>query len=235
MPPLRLFLRLAGKLGYAARGMAFSPPSTTDAPSGQHQMTQLIDRSGRGVWKWEHYFDIYDRHFRKFVGRPVTVVEIGVMGGGSLDLWRRYFGPQATIYGVDINESCKRLESDYKILIGDQGDRAFWKSFKAIVKSVDILIDDGSHRPEDQIVTLEEMLPHLSPGGVFLCEDIHGIHNGFCTYVHGIEKSLHAMQEQPSEAQKWLSIHSYPYVTVIEKHAAPIQRLHAPKIGRFTS
>src|SRR5262252_4022229 len=30
-------------------------------------------KEGPGVWKWLHYFELYDRHLRKFVGRPVTV------------------------------------------------------------------------------------------------------------------------------------------------------------------
>lgn len=236
MTSLKFAVRMLCKVGYAARGMAVSIPSTnpTIQKSIGSPLRALVDESGRSIWKWEHYFEIYERHFRRFIGLPVTVLEIGVMGGGSLDLWRRYFGPKASIYGVDINPTCKSLEPDHKILIGDQGSHEFWRTFKTLVPSVDILIDDGSHRPEDQIVTLEEMLPHISPGGVFFCEDIHGIHNGFCTYTHGLTKSLNAMGE-PNDAQRWLSVHSYPYVTVIEKHHTPIQRLHAPKIGRSTS
>src|SRR6266851_4236840 len=38
---------------------------------------------GRGIWKWQHYFDIYHHHFSKFVGREVHIVEIGVFSGGS--------------------------------------------------------------------------------------------------------------------------------------------------------
>src|SRR4051812_8731031 len=44
--------------------------------------------SGPGVWKWLHYFDIYHRHLERFVGKPVTIVEIGVYSGGSLSMWR---------------------------------------------------------------------------------------------------------------------------------------------------
>src|SRR5215475_7150062 len=48
---------------------------------------------GKGVWKWLHYFDVYNRHFSKFVGREINVVEVGVFSGGSLEMWREYFGP----------------------------------------------------------------------------------------------------------------------------------------------
>src|SRR2546423_442947 len=62
---------------------------------------------GAGLWKWRHSFDFYDRHFSKFVGREVHVVEIGIYSGGSLAMWRHYFGDGAHIYGVDIEEACR--------------------------------------------------------------------------------------------------------------------------------
>ncbi len=125
---------------------------------------------GRGIWKWEHYFEMYQRHFQKFVGREVHVVEVGIYSGGSLDLWKNYFGDQCKVYGVDIEEACRSYANETtSIFIGDQADREFWKRFRKAVPKVDILIDDGGHEPEQQIVTLEEMLPHIRNGGVYLC------------------------------------------------------------------
>ena len=49
-------------------------------------------RNGNGIWKWSHYFDIYNRHFCKYRDREVNVLEIGVYSGGSLEMWERYFG-----------------------------------------------------------------------------------------------------------------------------------------------
>src|SRR4029434_2154870 len=40
-------------------------------------------QTGRGIWKWNHYFDIYHNHFKKFVGREVHIVEVGIYSGGS--------------------------------------------------------------------------------------------------------------------------------------------------------
>src|SRR3989344_1191002 len=60
--------------------------------------------------KWMHYFDIYDRHFSRFPGTDVHLLEIGVSQGGSLQMWKGYFGPRAVIYGADINPNCKALE-----------------------------------------------------------------------------------------------------------------------------
>ena len=63
----------------------------------------------RLIHKWVHYFEIYHRHFDRFRGRPVTILEFGVSHGGSLQMWRDYFGDQARLYGADIDPRCADL------------------------------------------------------------------------------------------------------------------------------
>lgn len=199
-------------------------------------------KHGHGIEKWEHYFEIYHRHFSRFIGKAVGVMEIGVYSGGSLEMWRSYFGEKSHIYGVDIQEACKVYENDYtKIFIGDQEDRAFWSTVRAAsVEEVDIIIDDGGHTPEQQQVTLEEMLSHLRPGGVYLCEDVHGIFNRFSGFAIGLACQLNNFNRIPgpilrsnvSQLQASIhSIHFYPYVVVIEKHSLTPTELSAPKRG----
>lgn len=197
---------------------------------------------GPGIWKWLHYFEIYHRHLSRFVGQSPSLVEVGVYSGGSLGMWRHYLGEGTHIHGVDIQPDCRVYEdANTSIHIGDQGDRAFWRDFRDRVPPVDVLIDDGGHQPEQQIVTLEEMWPHLRPGGVFICEDVHGINNDFTAYVGALADQLNAFK--PSFDQRVLSspatplqadvhsIHFYPYVVVIEKRATPLTLLSAPKHG----
>lgn len=212
----------------------------TDTPPNPLKVFFDTHETGRGIWKWEHYFDIYHRHFSKFVGRDVHVLEIGVYSGGSLEMWRNYFGPKSHIYGVDIQEECKCYNNEYtRILIGDQADPEFWRYFKRNVPVLDILIDDGGHQTEQQIVTFEEMLPHLRPGGVYLCEDTHGIHNSFPAFMYGIANNLNAAEHNkstpgfiPTDFQTWIhSVHFYPYVTVIEKNYSPLKQLIDSKHG----
>jgi hypothetical protein len=82
---------------------------------------------GRGIWKWDHYFDVYHRHFERFRNTDVHILEIGILSGGSLEMWRDYFGPRCHVYGVDVEEACLRYASDsIQVFIGDQADRDFW-------------------------------------------------------------------------------------------------------------
>jgi len=132
----------------------------------------FLNEKHRLICKHSHYFEIYDRHFQKFRDKKITVVEIGIFGGGSLQLWKHYFGKNAHIIGIDINPACKQFEEDQiDIYIGSQEDRNFWKCFLEQNPTIDILIDDGGHTMNQQIVTFEETFDHISEGGVYWCED----------------------------------------------------------------
>lgn len=132
------------------------------------------NNTGSLMHKWLHYFDAYDRHFSRFRGTDVHLLEIGVAHGGSLEMWKKYFGPNARIFGADINPQCKKLEGEnVKIFIGDQGDRKFLRTLAREIPRVDILIDDGGHSMRQQIATFEELYAKVSDTGVYLCEDTH--------------------------------------------------------------
>lgn len=124
------------------------------------------------ITKWSHYFEVYHKYFQKFRNKPVTILEIGIFGGGSLQMWKNYFGAECNIIGIDIMEQCKNYEEDrIKIYIGSQEDRKFLNLVKKENPSIDIIIDDGGHTMNQQITTFEELFPHLSEDGVYLCED----------------------------------------------------------------
>ena len=124
---------------------------------------------GRRIDKWRHYFDIYDRHFDRFRGTAPRVLEIGVDHGGSLQVWRKYFGQDALIVGVDIDPRCKEYEeAGIQVEIGDQANAGFL----ATLGEFDIVIDDGSHRLIDQITSFQALWPKTK--SVYLIEDCHG-------------------------------------------------------------
>jgi hypothetical protein len=252
--PLRLLLRAWRNrlLGFAWYGHGFRYAKGWSEPGRPLDDRQLValeqdnrlwtyfqqHRDGPGIWKWEHYFAVYDRHCCKFVGRHPKVVEIGVFSGGSLGMWSDYFG-RCEIYGVDIEEACQVYERPgVRIFIGDQADRDFWARFTDEVPEIDLVIDDGGHTPRQQRVTLECLLPHLSRGGVYVCEDVAGIHNLFATFATGFVGELNRHLEEgaggvtPCPLQFGnFSLHFYPFMVVIERSEVPLTRLYAPKHG----
>lgn len=146
------------------------------AMTSENPLRQYFDgNAGRPlINKWSHYFDIYHRHFADFRGQAPTVLEFGVFQGGSLMMWKDYFGG-GRICGVDINPRCKSLEKQTgcEIFIGDQEDRGFLRELAAELGEICIVIDDGGHKGSQQIATFEEMYPAVSSPGVYLVEDLH--------------------------------------------------------------
>lgn len=131
-----------------------------------------LDRSST---KWTGYFDVYERYFSQFIGKAPKVLEIGVLGGGSIEMWQKYFGMDAQIIGLDIDPGCLeyKYEGNVQIALGDQGNPEFWDKFLVDNTGFDIVIDDGGHTMIQQLITLQKVFPHLKHGGVYVVEDTH--------------------------------------------------------------
>ena len=134
----------------------------------------FLNNANKKLHKWLHYFDIYERHFARFRGKAPVMVEIGVSGGGSLAMWKEYFGEGTRIVGVDIDPACKAHEADgIEIFIGSQDDPAILDAITAKYPKIDILLDDGSHVMHHMIATFEQMYDRIDPRGVYAVEDTH--------------------------------------------------------------
>ncbi len=189
----------------------------------------------RIIHKWSHYFDIYDRHFSRFRNKEIIIFEAGVNSGGSLQMWKSYFGDKAKIYGIDINTNCKSLEEEnIEIFIGSQSDRKFLRELKSKIPPIDILIDDGGHTMVQQKRFFEEMFDHVKDEGVYLCEDLHtsywykygGRHKRKSTFIEYSKNfidqlnAFHSRQRslKPTDFTRTVnSLHYYDSVLVIEK------------------
>lgn len=125
--------------------------------------------SGRQIDKWLHYFPIYERHFARFRGQSPRVLELGVDHGGSLQLWKRYFGKGAEIIGVDLEIAAMFEEDQIKTHCMDQTSKLI-----AELGPFDIVIDDGSHQAEHQMISFDNLWPRCQ--GVYLIEDCHRIY-----------------------------------------------------------
>lgn len=195
----------------------------------------FIGNKGRLIHKWHHYFDIYHNHFCRFRNQPVTILEIGVSQGGSLQMWKDYFGPNAKVFGLDIDPRCKELEENQiRIITGDQSNRGFLRQMRTEIGRIDIIIDDGGHAMTQQIATFEELFPFVEGTGVYLVEDLHTSYweefgggykreGSFIEYAKGFIDSINAWHSRdpslpPDNFTKSAAgIHFYDSVLVIEK------------------
>lgn len=142
----------------------------------------------RVVCKWNHYLEHYERHFQKYVNQKISILEIGVEAGGSLQLWKKYFGEKCNIVGVDINPECKFEEEQIKVEIGDQSDLTFLKFIVDKYGPFDIIIDDGSHIQSHIQKTFHYLYNHLKDNGVYVIEDVHCSY--FSSFQGGIKSPL---------------------------------------------
>lgn len=136
--------------------------------------SDFLNHRGRLVEKWKHYFPAYERHFARYVNRPVLFLEIGCGSGGSLQLWKRYLGPHARIVGIDVNPRCVAYEEDQiSIRIGNQADTAFLGAVLEEFGAPDVVLDDGSHVMQHVVASFGYLYPRTAPDGVYVVEDLH--------------------------------------------------------------
>lgn len=130
--------------------------------------------------KWEQYISVYETELSRFLagGRPVNLLEIGVQNGGSLQLWSRYLPEGSRIVGIDIDERCGALglAGNVSVHVGNAADPAALEQMLG-AETFDIIIDDGSHRSPDIVATFGALFPRLTPGGLYVVEDLHCSYN----------------------------------------------------------
>ena len=137
----------------------------------RNYISQTDDRM---IMKMDHYLDIYDKLLRDWQGRDVSFLEIGVYKGGSIRMWRDFWGPKSTVTFLDIDPACAALQLDgTKVEIGDQTDTAFLKRIAETYGPFDMIVDDGGHKIDHQNVSFRELWPHLKDRGHYIVEDTH--------------------------------------------------------------
>ncbi len=209
--------------------------------------SDFLTNDERLIHKWKHYFPIYERHFRDFVYKPVTFLEIGCGRGGSLQMWKRYFGPHATIIGIDILPTCKAYEEDQiEVRIGLQQDTQFLQTVLDEFGIPDIVLDDGSHMMTDVVKTFEFLYPRVAKNGIYMVEDLHTSYweeyeGGFQRLGTFVERCKDMLDElnadhtrdafPPTEFTKTtLAMHFYDSVAVFERGSHT--KKWAPRIGK---
>ncbi len=167
--------------------------------------------------KWDNYFEIYEKIFKKFINKKIIFVEIGIGNGGSLFMWRKFFGQKARIIGIELNPDAKKLEKHgFEIFIGDQADPKFWKNFYKKNGKIDVLLDDGGHKNIQQITTFMESVKFIKEGGKIVVEDTHtsymknkGFKNpskySFINFTFNLIENLHRRNPSTNKDMNFIS------------------------------
>lgn len=149
------------------------------------ELIQAWENSPYPSTKLTTYFAAYVELFSHLRNSESVFIETGVLGGGSLFMWRNWLGPKARIIGIDLNpQALKWKEHGFEIYIGDQGDPSFWRKTLKTIGHYDALLDDGGHQSFQQIVTLEEAIRHAPNQCVVAIEDTHtSFYNDFKAHI----------------------------------------------------
>lgn len=207
-------------------------PALAQAAAGELERI-FYGHRGRRLHKWVHYLPVYERHLAPWRGRAARFLEIGVSGGGSLEMWRAYLGPTAVISGIDIEPACADcVDAPNRVFIGSQDDPIFLRSVVAEMGGIDVVLDDGSHVAAHQRASFDALFPLLAEGGLYIIEDAHTAY--WAAWGGGVRRSgtaIEAVKAMIDDMHAWYhpksngtpakeqigAIHIYDSIVVIEK------------------
>jgi cephalosporin hydroxylase len=197
------------KVGTVASLSSFTaaPDDVLQSEIAGHLGEIFFSNKGELVYKWVHYLPIYEKLFSPFLGTSVKLLEIGVFKGGSLKMWREFFGQKASIFGIDIDPKCEAYDGKYgQVRIGSQTDPEFLNRVVGEMGGVDIVLDDGSHVANHQKASFNVLFPLLSEGGLYLIEDLHTAY--WPRYGGGLKRNGTAIEFLKAKVDK---IHEHYY------------------------
>jgi hypothetical protein len=147
------------------------------------------NRCDKGTeWSFRHkYTYLYDLLFWPYRDASINFLELGLAVGGpdsngglversvdspSVSMWLAYFS-NATIHGFDISDFSRLRHERFRFVRGDAGVSEDLDVLAGSAPHFDIIIDDASHASYHQQLALKMLWPRLSPGGLYIIEDLH--------------------------------------------------------------
>lgn len=92
--------------------------------------------------------------------------------GASLYMWRDFF-LNSLIYGADrVKEAIFQDERITTILADERNQSDLEKLIRQTGSDIDIVIDDASHKVDDQIFAAKTLLPLLNKNVIYIIEDV---------------------------------------------------------------
>jgi len=134
------------------------------------------EKRGKVSDKWDSYLSYYDELLAGLRDREISMLEVGVQNGGSMETWSQYFEAGKIFIGCDIDPNCSRLIYDdprVNIVIGDANSQDAYGQITKLCSAFDLIIDDGSHQSIDVLNSFINYFPLVKPGGIYIVEDSH--------------------------------------------------------------
>jgi 23S rRNA U2552 (ribose-2'-O)-methylase RlmE/FtsJ len=116
------------------------------------------------------YIDSYEKILEKTSN--IKLLEIGCARGDSAMMWADYFD-NSEIIAVDIHKNYIYPETGWKFIQNNACKKEFSDIFND--EYFDYIIDDGSHRLDDQLISFEFLFKKLKNKGKYIIEDIQNI------------------------------------------------------------
>ena len=196
--------------------------------------SRFFEKTGKLVDKWEQYLSIYEVEIAPYVakGAPISLLEIGVQNGGSLELWSDYLPAGSRIVGIDIDPRVGDLtfaNPNVSVIVHDATDG---EGLRPILgnSTFDVIVDDGSHICSDVIATFEFGFDYLAPGGKFIIEDLHTSY--YPSHEGGFREPRSSIEWLKSVVDALNADHILPEANVPDRELSALRKLNA-LVGRI--
>jgi hypothetical protein len=120
------------------------------------------------------YIEVYETLLTKYKDKEINLLEIGVNRGYSLYTWKKYFKNAKNLIGIEYQNSIVYKKDGVNIIYSDINDINNVNNKLGDIK-FDIIIDDGSHKIEDQLFAFENLKTRIKDGGIYIIEDIQNL------------------------------------------------------------
>ena len=162
--------------GRARRVATTEDPLLTPTPPKMDSLTEYGLEFQTDKAFWHLYTPKYHEYFSKVRRGKNNILEIGIGSthAPSLKMLASYF-ESSLIYAIDVKEDYVRAANAIdrvRAAVCDSSDAPGLISELGAV-NWDVIIDDGSHLGSHQKTAFETLFPLVSPGGIYICEDLH--------------------------------------------------------------
>jgi hypothetical protein len=150
-------------------------PSYAQNTDGYLYLDQLaLEANADKASNFHNYTEVYCKYFNPIKEMPIKFLEIGIWKGFSVKLWENYF-KNAELHFMDItlNNVIYKSDRSYYHLIDQANADALEGFIQLFGGGFDVILDDGGHTMQQQIVSFQTLFPHVNSGGIYIIEDLH--------------------------------------------------------------